>query len=159
MTDTEKLKIDFWKRLSESPFVMVGLGAGRFRHEPLMAHFDENVPDTMWFFVAKDSRLAPGGWAEAEFVSKGHDYFAGIAGDLSTEADHDLIAKFWSNRLEAYFPGGPTDPALALLRFEITEAELWDIDLGLAGKLRLVFGGTFNPAKDGLHAVVHSTST
>ena len=69
-----------------------------------------------------------------------------------------MVDKLWSKQAEVYFPAGKTDPELALVRFDIEDAELWEIELGITGKLRMLFGGKFNPAVDGSHAVVDSTA-
>ena len=158
MTDVTKLKIDLWKRLAESPIVMAGPASGRFHHEPLAVQLDRDSVDTLWFFVRKDNRLTQDGWATVEFVSKGHDYFAGFSGVVRAVDDPAMVDKLWSKQAEVYFPSGKTDPELALVRFDIEDAELWEIELGITGKLRMLFGGKFNPAVDGSHAVVDSTA-
>jgi len=34
--------------------------------------------------------------------------------------------QLWSKRAEAWFPGGPTDPDLALVQVQIVHASYWD---------------------------------
>jgi general stress protein 26 len=68
-----------------------------------------------------------------------------------------MIDKLWSKPAEAWFPGGKTDPNLALLRFDIDEAELWESDISLTGKLKMLFGGKINASEEGSHAVVSNT--
>jgi general stress protein 26 len=114
--------------------------------------------DTLWFFIGKDNRLAAGGDAMAQFVSKGHDFFACLSGTAKIDNDAGIIDKLWSKQAEAWFPGGKTDPNLALLRFDISGAELWETDMSLSGKLKMVFGGTIKPDEAGSHAKVGSTA-
>ena len=122
MTDAQQLKKDLWKRISDSPFLMVSLsGSGG---EPLTAQLDKDQVDTLWFFIGRTNRLAAGGSAFAQFVSKGHDFFASLAGNITIDNDRGMIDKLWSNKVEAWFPKGKTDPDLALLRFDIADAEL-----------------------------------
>lgn len=158
MVDQAKLKADLWKRMEASPFLMVGLATGRFHHEPLVVQLDADSRDTLWFFVNKDNRVAQGGWATAEFVSKGHDYFASFAGTLTASDDRNMVDKLWSKPMEAYFPGGKSDPTYVLMRFDISDAELWEVDLSLAGRLKLLVGIKFNPSTEGAHAIVDSTA-
>ena len=73
MADIAELKKDLWKKLDDSPFVMIGLADGG-HSIPLTAQLDKDQVDTLFFFVGKDNRLAKGGPAMAQFVSKGHDY-------------------------------------------------------------------------------------
>lgn len=157
MTDTEKLKKEFWKKLSDSPFVMVGLDAGG-HSVPLTAQLDEDQVDRIHFLIAKDNRLAKGGAAMLHFIAKGHDYFACVAGEVSEHYDRALIDKYWNKWAEAWFPNGKDDPNLTLLRFDIHNAELWDAEVSLTGRLKILFGGTIDSSETGKHAVVHTTA-
>ncbi|CAN5236184.1 hypothetical protein BH10PSE15_BH10PSE15_19040 [soil metagenome] len=157
MTDTQKIKQTMWDKMAQSPFLMVGLTAGG-HSEPLTAQLDRDQVDTLFFFAGKDNRLAGGGAAMAQFVSKGHDFFACLAGEISQDNDPALIAKLWSPQVEAWFPGGMADANLALLRFDIASAELWESDVSLSGRLKMLFGGTIKSDEEGSHAVVETTA-
>ena len=158
MADREELKKDLWKKMTDSPFVMIGLSGGGQHSEPMTVQLDKDQVDTLWFFIGKDNRLAAGGDAMAQFVSKGHDFFACLSGAARIDNDRGMIEKLWSNQAEAWFPGGKTDPNLALLRFDIADAELWETDMSLSGKLKMVFGGKIKPGEAGSHAKVGSTA-
>lgn len=158
MTDTHKIKQAMWNKLAQSPFLMVGLtGSGR-HSEPLTAQLDRDQVDTLFFFVGKDNRLVAGGHAAADFVSKGHDFFASLVGEISLDNDPGLIAKLWNSEVEAWFAGGMADPNLALLRFDIASAELWEADMSLSGKLKMLFGGKITSDEEGGHALVETTA-
>jgi general stress protein 26 len=158
MADPRELKRDLWKRMEQSPFLMVGLTGSGEHSEPLTAQLDKDQVDTIWFFIAKDNRLAKGGPAMAQFVSKGHDFFACLSGEVRIHNDFAVIEKLWSRQAEAWFPGGKDDPNLALLRFDIGSAELWEADMSISGKLKMVFGGTIEPSEEGSHARVDTTA-
>jgi general stress protein 26 len=158
MADQTELKRDLWKRMAKSPFLMIGLTGTGDHSEPLTAQLDEDQVDTIWFFIGKDNRLAKGGAAMAQFVSKGHDYFACLAGNVQVQNDPAMIDKLWSHHVESWFPGGKSDPNLALLRFDIDNAELWESDMSLSGKLKMIFGGKVNPSEEGSHARVETTA-
>src|SRR3546814_20983605 len=117
--------------------------------EPLTVQLDEDQVDRLWFFIGKDNRLAGGGAAMGQFVSKGHDFFACFAGQARIDNDPAMIDKLWSTTVDAWFPGGKSDPNLALLRFDIDEAELWAAAVSLTGKLNMLFGGKPRPAEKG----------
>ncbi|AJP70972.1 pyridoxamine 5'-phosphate oxidase family protein [Sphingomonas hengshuiensis] len=157
MADTTELKKALWDRMSASPFLMVGLTSGG-HSEPLTAQLDPDQVDTLFFFVGKDNRLAPGGPAMAQFVSKGHDYFACLAGTVRIDNDRAMIDKLWNNQVEAWFPEGKQDPNLALIRFDIDDAELWQSDISLTGKVKMMFGGTIRASESGSHAKVPTTA-
>ncbi len=158
MTDTAKIKQDMWDKMAASPFLMVGLADSGEHSEPLTAQLDKDQVDTLFFFVGKDNRLIKGGKAMAQFVSKGHDFFACLAGDIRQDNDRGMIDKLWSKQVEAWFPGGKDDPNLALLRLDIANAELWESDMSLSGKLKMLFGGEIKPSEEGSHAVVETTA-
>ena len=156
-TDTHALKQKMWDKMSAGPFLMVGLANSGTHSEPLTAQLDKDQVDTIWFFIGKDNRLAGGGAAMAQFVSKGQDFFACIDGQVRIDNDPAMIDKLWNKQVEAWFPGGKTDPNLALLRFDIDSAELWEADVSLAGKLKMLFGWTIRSDEAGSHAKVEST--
>lgn len=157
MSETGELKKTLWKKMEAGPFVMVGLDGGG-HSEPLTVQLDKDQVDTLLFFIRRDNRLARGGPAMAQFVSKGQDFFACLSGMARVEDDQALIDKLWTKQAEAWFPGGRNDPSLALLRFDIETAELWEADISISGKLKMLFGGKINPSEEGSHAVIETTA-
>jgi general stress protein 26 len=157
VTDIAKLKKDLWEKMSYSPFIMVGL-ADDCLSEPLTAQLDKDQVDTLWFFIGKDNRLAGGGAGVANYVSKGHDYFASLRGTMQIDNDPAMIDKLWSKPVEAWFPGGKTDPNLALLRFDIVDAELWETDMSLGGVVKMLLGKKIEPSEEGSHAKTSTTA-
>lgn len=158
MVDTQQIKTDLWKKMAQSPYVMVGAADGKSHAEPLTAQLDQDQVDTLFFFIGKDNRLAGGGPVMAQFVSKGHDFFACLAGNARIDNDRALIDKLWDKQVEAWFPGGKEDPNLALLRVDIDSAELWETDISLSGRLKMLFGGTIKPSESSSHAKVQTTA-
>lgn len=146
----------FISKLKASPFVMIGLENSHAHHEPLTAQIDDDQPNTLFFFTGKDNRIAGGGRAMAHFAAKGHDFFACLDGEVTQANDPAQIDKLWNNQVEAWFPGGKTDPNLALLRFDIDSAELWETDISLGGRVKMLFGGTIRADESSSHAVVDS---
>ena len=47
--DPRTLKEDMWKKMADSPFVMVGPADGSSHSEPLTAQLDEDQVDTLFF--------------------------------------------------------------------------------------------------------------
>ena len=158
MADTHEIKQTLWDRMADSPFVMVGLTDTHQHSEPLTAQLDKDLVDTLFFFVGKDNRLIGGGAAMAQFVSKGHDFFACLSGTISESNDPAMIDKLWNKQVEAWFPGGKSDPNLALIRLDIDSAELWETDISLSGRLKMLVGGTIKSDEAGSHAKVETTA-
>jgi general stress protein 26 len=143
----------FLAKLKDSPFVMLGLTDGQ-HSEPMNAKLDDDQPNALFVFSGKDNRIAAGGDAMAQFVGKGHDFFASLAGIVSEETDPVTFDKLWDKRVEAWFPSGKADARLN--RFDITSAELWETDVSLSGRVKMLFGGTITSGESSSHAVVDS---
>jgi general stress protein 26 len=153
----QEIAAKFLDKLKSSPFVMIGLTDGE-HSEPMTAQIDDDQPNTLFFFAGKDNRIAGGGDAMAQFVGKGHDFFACLAGTVSQDDDRAQIDKLWNNQVDAWFPNGREDPNLTLLRFDIDSAELWETDISLSGRVKMLFGGTIRGDESSSHAVVGSVA-
>ncbi|UUL81470.1 pyridoxamine 5'-phosphate oxidase family protein [Sphingomonas qomolangmaensis] len=143
-----------WKEMAKSPFVMIGLVGSHQHSEPMTAQLDPDANGEFWFYCNKDNRIAGGGEAMAQFVSKGHDVFACIHGTLTTETRPEIFDKYWSKQTEAWFEGGKQDPNIMMLRFDLKDAEIWEGDQSLSGKLKMLTGQTIKPSEAGSHAEV-----
>ncbi len=158
MADKEQIKKTLWKKMADSPFLMVGLTGGGRHSEPLTAQLDPDQVDTLFFFTARDNRVAGGGAAMAQFVSRGHDFFACFAGTIARDDDPAMIDKLWNKQVEAWFDGGRDDPNLALIRFDISSAEAWESDISLTGRVKMLFGGDIKAREAGSHAELETTA-
>ncbi|MBM6576110.1 pyridoxamine 5'-phosphate oxidase family protein [Microvirga sp. SRT01] len=145
----------FIAKVKASPYIMLGLENGQ-HSEPMYVRLDDDQPNTLFVFAGKDNRAAGGGKGMVQFVGKGHDFFACLAGTVSQDNDRAQIDKLWDNSVEAWFPGGKEDPNLALLRFDVESAELWETDVAISGKLKMLFGGTIDASESSSHAKVGS---
>lgn len=152
-TDTEIRKA-MWKEMGKSPFVMLGLVGSHEHSEPMTAQLDPDADGKFWFYCNRDNRAAKGGEAMAQFVSKGHDIFACIHGDLTEETNEAIKDEYWSEQTEAWFEGGRQDPNLMMLRFDLKHAEIWEGDQSLTGMFKMLTGQTIKPDEAGKHAEV-----
>jgi general stress protein 26 len=152
--DPREVRERMWKKMAPSPFVMVELMGSNDHAEPMTAILDEDAHGEFWFYTQKDNRVAPGGDAMVQFVSKDHKVFACIKGRLVEETDPAIIDKYWSNMIEAWFEGGRNDPKLLMLRFELDTAEIWEGDESLVGKFKMLTGQKIDPSEAGRHVEV-----
>lgn len=149
----QEVAAKFRAKLEGSPFVMIGLIEGD-HSEPMNVKIDEAQPNALFVFSSWSNRLAQGGQATAQFVSKGHDFFASLAGTVSEESDQAMFDKLWDKRIEAWFPNGKADARLN--RFDVSSAEMWETDVSLSGRLKMLTGGTIKSEESSSHAVVDS---
>jgi general stress protein 26 len=147
MADEREIEEQFWGALEDSPFVMLGVeGARDGATQPMTANFEDQDRDAgrLWFFTANDHDLtrAVGQSARAigAFAAKGHDLFASLRGTLAIVNDPQTIDRLW-NPVVAQWYEGKDDPKLALLRFELDDAKLWQSDVG--GFLKPAFNKLF----------------
>lgn len=140
-----------WEKMAKSPFVMISLIGSDQHAEPLTAQLDEEVTGKFWFYTRTDNRVAPGGPAMAHYASKDHKIFACIRGNLVPETNEAIVDKYWSNITEAWFDGGRHDPMLLMLRFELEDAEIWEGDESILGKIKMLTGMKISGEEMGRH--------
>lgn len=137
----EEVKQTFWKELASSPFMMLGLqGVEDSRTRPMTAQVDpeqgkeSDTGGTIYFFGAKSERLVQGigsgHRAVATYVSKGHDLFAHVHGELMLVNDPALVDKLWNPMIASWYKEGKQDPDLQLIRFHAERAEIWKSEAG-----------------------------
>lgn len=150
---TDSITNQMWEALAQSPIVMIGLNKNADHSEPMHVQLDKDADNCFWLYTKTDNRVAQGGKAMAQFVSKEHDIFACICGKLVEETDKDIIDKYWSRKVAAWYAEGRDDPSLVMLRFDLDSAEIWTQDPSLAGMLKLSTGGHVKPSELGDHTV------
>ena len=136
MADEAEILQQVWGALEDSPFVMLGLDQARgSAMQPMTAQFEDRDREKgcVWFFTAKDHdltrALGQDNRAVASFVSKGHDLFASLRGRLILDNSRPEIDRLW-NPVAAQWYEGKDDPKMALLRFELDDAKIWQSDIG-----------------------------
>ncbi|WP_231862605.1 pyridoxamine 5'-phosphate oxidase family protein [Sphingorhabdus sp. M41] len=153
-SDHDDIREEFWESVADSPFVMIGLDGDRQHSIPMRAQLDKDANSAIWFYTSRDNRLAKGGPAMMQFVSKGHDLFACVSGNLTEETDPAIIDKHWSKPVEAWYEQGRQDPSLLMLRLDLADAEIWEADPGVVGMFKMMTGMTMNGDEMGDHAKV-----
>jgi general stress protein 26 len=103
-------------------------GAG-LRARPLEARPDR---DAGLIFVVTDIHSSKEDEIEAEpdvglvFIDAGDKAYLSITGRAVVMRDAEKIRMVWQKTDEVWWPGGPNDPNVCLLRIEPLTAELWD---------------------------------
>ncbi|WP_137167500.1 pyridoxamine 5'-phosphate oxidase family protein [Salinimonas lutimaris] len=152
---TADIRTTMWKAMADSPNVMVNLTAKYQHAEPMRAQLDEDADSEFWFYTTKTNRIAEGGEAMVQFASKGHDVFACIRGVLVKEDRQEIIDKYWSNAVEAWYEKGKEDPSLQMMRLELKDAEIWQADPGFKGIFKMLRGKNVEPEEMGEHEKVN----
>lgn len=90
---------------------------------------EENA--TLYFFISQKSELAQrvphDGNVNVSYAHPGDDRYVSVSGHAVISDDQAKREALWSPIAKAWFPGGVTDPDLALLAVSIDHAEYWDV--------------------------------
>lgn len=103
--------------------------AGGLRARPLEARPDRDAG--LIFFVtdirsAKENEIEAAPDVGLVFIDPGDKAYLSITGRARVLKDADKTRAAWRKTDEVWWPGGPDDPDVCLLRIEPFTAELWD---------------------------------
>lgn len=127
----EAQRADLFKRLEKTPTCMLITReeSGSMRVRPMTTQRVEE-PGVIWMFVGANSRLAADIEANPNvlltYADTGDGAFAAVRGFATASRDPAKAKELWSKFAEAWFPGGPDDPNLSLLRIALSSAEQWE---------------------------------
>jgi len=127
----EEQRADLFKRLEKTPTCMLIThdADGAMRVRPMTTQRVEE-PGVIWMFIGASSHLAADIEANPNvlltYADTGDSAFAAVRGHATTVRDPVKAKELWSKFAEAWFPGGPDDPNLALLRITLSSAEHWE---------------------------------
>ena len=98
---------------------------------PLTTQNDKNdQASTLYFFIRQSSELARHVWHDphvhVSYADPSEDSYVLVSGIAKIVDDPAKKESLFSTIDKAWFPGGPTDPELALLEVSIGQAEYWD---------------------------------
>lgn len=132
---------DLWDKIKDVRVAMLTTvnPDGSLHSRPMFTQ-EEDLPDGLWFFTSRSS-------AKAREIAGDHDVnlayadpaknlYVSVSGLGQLVHDPAKARRLWNKANEAFFPDGPDDPDLALLRVEPLSAEYWD---GPSGKVRQLF--------------------
>ena len=91
----------------------------------------------LWFFASRSSRKVAHLDADPQVnvVTVGSSSWVSLTGHASVVDDPAKKQELWNSVVEAWFPGGPDDPDVVLIRVEAASAEYWDSPGGRVASL------------------------
>lgn len=150
MSNPAELESEFWSKLKSDQTVMLGLeGREDGRTRPLTAVLEQEGRGPIWFFTSQQS-----GWvqdlhdqarASVSFISKAHDLYASVQGNLFRSNDRATIDRLWNPFIAAWYEG-KDDPNLVLLRYEADAVEIWRDGSSLLAGIKMLLGS--DPKED-----------
>ena len=110
--------------------------SGGLRARPLEARADRGA-GVIWFVTdvrgAKDDEIGADHDIGLVFIDELDGVYLSITGRAFVTRDTVQTKGLWKKTDDAWFPGGPDDPNVRLLRIEPITAELWDGPSSAAG--------------------------
>jgi general stress protein 26 len=126
---------NLWKLIKDIKFGMLTHrhSNGMLHAHPLTTQNRElDESNELYFFISKSGelyeRLLTDGEVNVSYADPGDDSYVSLSGQARFADDLTQKEALWSPMAKAWFPGGPTDPDLALLVVRIRHAEYWDVD-------------------------------
>lgn len=114
---------------------------GGLRARPLEARVDRNT-DLIWFVTdvrgGKDEEIGVAHNIGLAFSDEDAHVYLSITGRAFVIRDTAQAKAIWKQADDAWFPDGPSDPNVRLLRIEPATAELWD---GPSSVVAIIFKG------------------
>ena len=134
MTDTSAARAKLWNMIKDIKFAMFTTrhGNGHLHARPMTTQnhaLDED--ESLWFFMSKqddavdDIKANP--TVNVVYADPGSDTYVSVSGTAAMLEDPAKKEQLWSKLAAAWFPGGPSDPDLALVQVQIVHANYWDV--------------------------------
>src|SRR6478735_11538727 len=84
----------------------------------------------LWYFTGKNSgkisEIKNDSHVSLGYADPDSNTYVAVCGRASQVNDQAKIDELWHESLKAWFPGGKTDPNIALLKVTVDSAEYWD---------------------------------
>jgi general stress protein 26 len=93
-----------------------------------MAMQEVEFDGDLWFFASRSSRKVAHVTAspQVNVATAGSDSWVSLTGHAVVVDDPAKKKQLWNKVVEAWFPDGPDDPDVVLLRVDAASAEYWD---------------------------------
>ncbi len=102
--------------------------AGAFRSRPVTTH-GARFDGDLWFLTRLDSskleEVRQHHRAGLTYAKPNDNIYVSISGTAQILVDQSKAKKLWDPGYQTWFPGGPSDPDLALIKVTVELAEYW----------------------------------
>lgn len=102
---------------------------GTLRSRPMGTQQIEFDGD-LWFFTGADSgkvnEIQHDQHVNLSYAAPEDNRYVSVSGTAQLVRDQNKVKELWNPLLKAWFPNGPDDPNIALLKIDVQAAEYWD---------------------------------
>jgi general stress protein 26 len=125
-TNTERV----WEIVKKTGICMMTTRfEGGLRARPLEARPDRDA-GVIWFLTdvrgLKDDEIEANPEVCLTFVYPKEKVYLSITGEASVNRDPERAKALWNEEQQAWWPGGPEDPNVLVMRVELKRAGMWD---------------------------------
>ncbi|MEO8836246.1 MAG: pyridoxamine 5'-phosphate oxidase family protein [Caldimonas sp.] len=134
MNDTGASREKLWKMIKDIKFAMFTTrhGNGHLHARPMTTQNKSlDTDESLWFFMSKkgdpvdDIRASDA--VNVVYADPSADTYVSVSGTAALVEDAAKKEQLWSSLAKAWFPGGASDPDLALVQVRIVHANYWDV--------------------------------
>jgi general stress protein 26 len=109
--------------------LVTAAGDGSFDSRPMGVQAGD-FDGTLWFLTRNESgkvhEIHDDSHVTLVFADPSNSKYVSAKGRAHVNEDRSKIHELWSPMYKAWFPEGENDPAIAVLRVDISEAEYWE---------------------------------
>lgn len=137
MTSSDKTLDDLWEMIKDIRFGMFtsrhrgGEHQGHLHSRPMTTQNKDLGDGRLWFFMSRRSDpvadLASDNAVNLAYADPDDDTYVSVSGQARVVEDTGRARELWNKMADAWFPGGPEDPDLALVVVDIDHAHYWDV--------------------------------
>lgn len=127
-SDFEKLK----EMIKDIDFCMLSTidENGYLHSRPMSLNSEVDEEANLWFFTSSNSlkanEIERSPQVNASFSNPEESQYVSLSGTAELVTDRAKIKELWKPILKAWFPDGPEQSDLALLKVRVEKAEYWD---------------------------------
>ena len=134
MNDSNASRDKLWTMIKDIRFAMFTTrhGNGHLHARPMTTQNKRlEGDDSLWFFMSRggdpvdDLKANP--MVNVVYADPSSDTYVSVSGTATVLEDAGKKEQLWNKAAEAWFPGGPDDPDLALVQVQIIHANYWDV--------------------------------
>ena len=131
--NTEAARATFWEMLQQIRFGMLTTrhANGHLHARPVtMQNRPADCFDSIWLFMSHQgtpvAELLEDCRVNISFADASKSTYVSVSGEAFVVDNDSRKTELWSPFAQAWFPGGATDPDLALVEVKIVHAHYWD---------------------------------
>ena len=117
----------------------------------------------IWFFTRTDAEAVSDVQRDPQallcYADQSAHRFISCRGEASLSHDRQLIETWWKPAYKTFFPEGRDDPALVLLRIQISKADIWDSQTSKMAQLLTIGKAAIGMATDDKERSEHQVLT